>query len=241
MSMDLSILGIVFAIILFIIFFSAVILYLSFRLKETFREEKKRGMLVVKVGFLIGILFLAGTSFYFFAQVLAPSSPSPIQQSENSTDITPIPEPENPIDNGTSSEPEPEPPIDNTPSPPPNDTIIDGRPELSLIISYPSRIRMNTEITITFSITNPTDYVAHDVVIQTSVLFEYFNLIFSTHKVTGHAIEINEILKGTTISSLTLVSANRPGEIRETIFLIFNEMTEQITQDVSISITGGPL
>jgi hypothetical protein len=67
MTADLSIIGIVFATILFIIFLAAVILYLSFRIKETFREEKKRGIMAAKIGFLIGILFLAGGSFYFFA------------------------------------------------------------------------------------------------------------------------------------------------------------------------------
>ena len=240
MSMDLSVIGIVFAIILFIIFFAAVVLFLSFRIKETFREEKKRGFLVVKVAFLIGILFLAGGSFYFFAQILAPTSPTSVTQPENTTDVTPSPEPDNTIDDTPS--PESENPIDDTPLPPSNDTGNEnGRPELSLIISYPSRIRMNTEITMTFSITNPTEYIAHDVVIQTSILFEYFNLVSSTHEVIGNAIEINDISQGTTISSLSLVASNRPGEMRETIILIFNEMTEQLTQDVSISVTGGPL
>jgi hypothetical protein len=212
--MDISIIGIVFAIILFIIFFAAVVLYLSFRIKETFREEKKRGMLAVKVAFLIGILFLAGGSFYFFAQILPSSSP------------TPSPEPDNPND---------------TPLPPSNDNGNEnGKAELNMYISYPSRTRMNAEITMTFSITNPTEYIAHDVVIQTTVLFEYFNLVSSTHKVTGNVIEIGDISPGTTVSSLNLVASSKPREIRDTITLIFKEMTEQITQDISISVTGGP-
>jgi len=212
--MDISIIGIVFAIILFIIFFAAVVLYLSFRIKETFREEKKRGMLAVKVAFLIGILFLAGGSFYFFAQILPSSSP------------TPSPEPDNPND---------------TPLPPSNDNGNEnGKAELNMYISYPSRTRMNAEITMTFSITNPTEYIAHDVVIQTIVLFEYFNLVSSTHKVTGNVIEIGDISPGTTVSSLNLVASSKPREIRDTITLIFKEMTEQITQDISISVTGGP-
>ena len=211
MSIDVSIIGIVFAIILFIIFFAAVVLYLSFRIKETFREEKKRGMLAVKVAFLIGILFLAGGSFYFFAQILTPSSPEP--------------------DN----------PINDTPLPPSNDTGNEnGKPELAMYISYPSRTRMNTEITMTFSITNPTEYIAHDVVIQTNVLFEYFNVTSSTHKVTGNVVEIGDISPGTTVSSLNLVASSKPGEIRDTITLIFKEMTEQIIQEISISVTGGP-
>ncbi len=227
MSFDLSIIGIVFAIILFIIFFAAVVLYLSFRIKETFREEKKRGMLAVKVAFLIGILFLAGGSFYFFAQILAPSSPAPLPQLENTTDVTPSPEPETPID--------------DTSLPPSNDTGNEnGKPELILYISYPSRIRMNSEITITFSITNPTQYTAHDAIIQTSVLFENFELTSSTHTVTGNIIEINDVSPGTTVISINLVVSTKPGEISATIALIFNEMAQPITQNISISVTGGP-
>jgi len=203
MTMDLSIIGIVFAIILFIIFFAAVILYLSFRIKETFREEKKRGMLVVKIAFLIGILFLAGGSFYFFAQILSPSAPSP------------------------------------APLPPSNGNE-EPKPELFLLISYPSEIRMNNQLTMTFTITNPTEYTAHDVIIQTNSIFENFNLISSTHDVTGNIIEIGDISSGTTFSSLELIAESKPGVINENITLTFGEMNQPITKDISISVRGGP-
>jgi len=67
---DLTVIGIVFALILVIIFFSAVALYLAFRIKETFRKETRKSFTIVKIGFLIGILFLAGGIFYFFANNL---------------------------------------------------------------------------------------------------------------------------------------------------------------------------
>jgi hypothetical protein len=237
MSIDLSIIGIVFAIILFIIFFAAIVLYLSFRIKETFREEKKKGFLIVKVGFLIGILFLAGGSFYFFAQILNPS-PISVPESENTTDVIPPSEPDTSSNDTATSEPESS--TDTTPPPTANETTDEsGNPELNLILSYSSKIRMNTEFTMTFSITNPTEYVAHDVVLQTSSLFDYFSIISSTHTVTGAAIELGDISQGTTICSLTLLSSNQPSEVRETLILIFNEMTQQLTKDVSISITGG--
>ena len=214
MSIDLSIIGIVFAIILFIIFFAAIVLYLSFRIKETFQEEKKRGMLVVKVAFLIGILFLAGGSFYFFAQIIAPT-----QEPSSNTDNPP----------------------NDTPLPPSNDTQTENeKPELTMYISYPSRIRISTQITITFSITNPTQYTAHDVIIQTSTLFETFELASSTHTVTGNIIEINDVSPGTTVVSLNLATSNKPGDISDTIALIFSEMDQPITQNISISVTGGP-
>jgi hypothetical protein len=69
---DLSLIGIVITLILFIIFFSAIILYLAFRIKETFREERT-GTTTMKILFLIGVLFLAGGGFYLFAQALQPT------------------------------------------------------------------------------------------------------------------------------------------------------------------------
>ncbi len=202
MSIDVSILGILFALILFIIFFAAIVLYLAFRIKETFREEKRRGILVVKIAFLIGILFLAGGSFYFFARTLTPTPPTP---------------------------PPPSPPSDEN-----------EKPLLALTISYPSKIKMNTRINITFTITNPTDYTAHGVVIQTNVLFEYFSIISSTHEVIGNVLKIGDVQSGATISSLELTSPNRPREIRDIITLSFIEMSEPITQEISISVSGGP-
>jgi len=220
MSLDLSVIGIVFAIILFIIFFAAVVLYLAFRIKETFREEKKRGMLAVKVAFLIGILFLAGGSFYFFAQVLTPQSSLPDNTSPDTT----------PPDNS----------LPDTPLPPSNETETEnGNPKLAMSVSYPSRTKVNTKITMTFTITNPTEYTAHDVVVQTNVLFEQFNAVSTTYERTGNAIEIGDVPSGTIIVSLELTAPSKPQQMGDTITLTFKEMNEPITQEISISVTGG--
>ena len=220
MSLDLSVIGIVFAIILFIIFFAAVVLYLAFRIKETFREEKKRGMLAVKVAFLIGILFLAGGSFYFFAQILTPQSSLPYTT---------------PPDNSSSDTTSPD-----TPSPPSNETETEnGNPELAMSVSYPSRTKMNTKITMTFTITNPTEYTAHDVVVQTNVLFEQFNAVSTTYERTGNAIEIGDVPSGTIIVSLELTAPSKPQQMGDIITLTFKEMNDPITQEISISVTGG--
>jgi hypothetical protein len=64
---DYSIIGIVLAISLAIILLSGLALYLSFRVRETLREEKGRGAKTAKVALLIGLLFLSGGVFYFFA------------------------------------------------------------------------------------------------------------------------------------------------------------------------------
>lgn len=75
LGVDLALLGIVFALVLFILVFSAMVLYVAFRVKETFRGESRRGIVIAKVAFLIGVLFLAAGGFYFLAQVLLPRAP----------------------------------------------------------------------------------------------------------------------------------------------------------------------
>jgi amino acid transporter len=223
MSPDLSVIGIVFAIILFIVFFSAVILYLAFRIKETFREEKKRGMLAVKVAFLIGILFLAGGSFYFFAQVLSPQSSLPDTTAPDTV----------PSDNSSSNTTLPETP------PPSNETETEnGKPELALSVSFPSRTKTSTVIIITFTITNPTEYTVHNVIIQTNEILQKFSLVSSTHEIVGNAIEIGDVLE-TTICSLELSTPGRPGQISDSVTLSFKEMNTPLTKEISISVTGG--
>ncbi len=64
---DYTIIGLVLAISVAIILLSGLALYISFRVRETLREEKGRGARAAKVGLLIGLLFLSGGVFYFFA------------------------------------------------------------------------------------------------------------------------------------------------------------------------------
>jgi len=206
MSLDTSLIGVVFSLILFIIFFSAIILYLSFRIKETFREEKKRSSAVIKVGFLIGILFLAGGSFYYFTNTF---------QNVNNPTSTPTPSP--------------------TPTPTPGST-----PVLSLTASYPSSARMNTKVTVSFTVINSKTATAHGATIQAPILLSNFAVQSSTHNVVGNVINIGDVPPGTTIASLELLTPNKAGTVADTVSLLFQESTAPVTQEVSISVRGGP-
>jgi uncharacterized membrane protein len=200
MNLDASLIGVVFSLILFIIFFSAIILYLAFRIKETFREEKKRSSAVIKVGFLIGILFLAGGSFYYFTNTF-----------QNMNNPTPTPTP--------------------TPSP---------TPVLSLTVSYPSSAKMNTKVTISFTIINTKSATAHGATIQAPILLSNFAIQSSTHSIVGNVINIGDVPPGTTIVSLDLLAPSKAGTVTDTVSLLFQESTTPITQEISISIRGGP-
>ena len=199
MSIDASILGMVFAIILFIVFFSAIVLYLAYRIKETFRSETRRGIIVIKIVFLVGILFLAGGSFYFLAGTFPTSSADPTNEP--------------PIDTGTAL--------------------------LAFVVNSPSTIRMNTDLTVSFTLSNPTAYTAHDVLIHTAGLLDYFTLASTTHPINGNLISLNEVPPGTIICTLELISPDRPRTIRETITVTYLEMTALTTQQISITIQGG--
>ena len=64
---DYAVLGEALAVAVDILVLSGLALYVAFRVRETLRDEKGRGARAAKVGFLIGLLFLSGGVFYFFA------------------------------------------------------------------------------------------------------------------------------------------------------------------------------
>lgn len=208
MSLDFSVIGIVFAIILLIIFFSAVVLYLSFRIKETFRKETRRGSTIAKIAFLIGILFLAGSLFYFFANTFT---------NINDPSITPTPTP--------TDQP--------TPSPTPSQS-----PILILSVSSPSQVGMNSQFSISFTINNPTIFTATGAYLDTDDLFYDFDLQTSTHERTGSIITLGEVSPGATVATVNLISADRARTFTNSITLNFHEMTNPMTESIIISVRG---
>jgi len=194
MSLDLSIIGIVFALILLLIFFSAVVLYLAFRIKETFRKETRKGFTIVKIGFLIGILFLSGGMFYFFASTLGNIG-------------------------GTST----------------------SNPYLNLALSYPSSVAFDSVCTVNFTVINPTSATAHGSTIQANVFFADFLIQSCTHEVVGNVINVGDVPPGTTIVSLSLSTPGKPGTVTDTVSLLYQEMTAPVTQEITVSVSGGTI
>ena len=194
MSLDLSIIGIVFALILLLIFFSAVVLYLAFRIKETFRKETRKGFTIVKIGFLIGILFLSGGMFYFFASTLGNIG-------------------------GPST----------------------SNPYLSMALSYPSSVAFDSVCTVNFTVINPTSTTAHGSTIQANVFFADFLIQSCTHEVVGNVINVGDVPPGTTIVSLNLSTPGKPGAVTDTVSLLYQEMTAPVTQEITVSVSGGTI
>ena len=239
MSFDLSIIAIVFAIILILVFFSAVVLYLSFRIRETFRKETNRGAKIALTLFLIGILFLAGAILYYSAATLT----NPEQTNQPTPTVTPTnqptPKPTNPnlqptlsptpIPSNNGDQPTPTPIL--TPTQNPNQTA-------TFTVFYPSSTTLNSQIALTFTIINPSSLTYKNAVIQTNTLFQSFTVLSSTDTINANIIEIGDLSPGTTTVTLQLGAPNRPGTFTDTATLIYQNIQNELTQQIAITVRG---
>lgn len=218
MSIDLTIIAIVFTLILLLVFFSAVVLYLSFRIKETFRKETKKGTNIIKTAFLIGVLFLAGAIFYFSAATLT-----------NTNQPTPTASP-TPTTNPTKP--------GNAPTPTPTVSASPSSSTPTFTAFYPTATTMDSQITITFTIINPTSTVYKNAIIQTNTLFQSFTVTSATHDVNANIINIGDLPDGTTTVTLQLKAPNRPVEVLDTALLFYQGIQNQPSQQIAISVRG---
>jgi hypothetical protein len=239
MSFDFSIIAIVFTIILILVFFSAVILYLSFRIRETFRKETNRGAKIALSAFLIGMLFLAGAVLYYSAATLTgperTNQPTPTATPTNQ----PTPTPTNP-NSGPTSSPTPAPTNHgNQPTPAPTITPTPNPNQTSTFTSfYPSSVTLDSQIALTFTVINPSSITYKNAVIQTSTLFQSFTVLSSTDAINANIIDIGDLPPGTTTVTLQLRAPNRPGTFTDTATLIYQGIQNQLTQQITITVRG---
>ncbi|MDG6901990.1 MAG: hypothetical protein JRM80_08520 [Nitrososphaerota archaeon] len=86
---DYTIVGTVLALAIAILLLCGLALYVAFRLRETLRDEKGGSTRAVKVAFLVGLLFLSGGMFYFFASGFAsPNGGTVIQTTSSASSST---------------------------------------------------------------------------------------------------------------------------------------------------------
>lgn len=242
MSIDLTIIAIVFTLIMLLVFFSAVVLYLAFRIKETFKKETKKGTNIAKTAFLIGVIFLAGGIMYFSASTLTnthnqQTTPTPIPTTISTPTITPTATP-TPKPGHTQNTIPPTQTSTTTPSisptlAPPATPI----PNLSFSV-FPSTVTSgtNNQVTITFTIYNPTSNTIANAIIQTNDLFQYFKLDSSTSPTSGSTVNVGNVPPGTTTVTLQL-TGKAQASATVTIDLEYQGMSTQPT--VLITITRG--
>jgi len=221
------------------VFFSAVVLYLSFRIRENFSKGTSRAK-ITQTAFLIGILFLAGAILYYSAASLT----SPGQTLQPTPTATPTNQPSptlNPSFNPTIS-PTPEPTThDNQPTPtqsPTPTTSSDPSQPASFTAFYPSTTSMGSQITLTFTIINPSSTTYRNGLIQTDTLFQSFTPISSTHTINANIIDVGDLMPGTTTITIQLQVSNSPGTVTDTATLIYQGAQNQPVQQITILVRG---
>jgi len=96
---------------------------------------------------------------------------------------------------------------------------------------------MNTLLSISFIVNNPTGSTAHVVYVETNGLFADFSVQSSTHEIVGNnVINIGYVPAGAEVVSVELLSPNRPGTFSYTISLRFQEMAAPISRNLSIQV-----
>jgi hypothetical protein len=238
MSLDLTIIAIVFTIILLLVFFSAVVLYLSFRIKETFKKTNRTAKIIQTV-FLLGILFLAGAILYYSAATLTNQNqptPTPTTNPTNNLTNTPNPTATNqPSPTSTNNPNQPTPtytvPPTAAPTTPPGQLV-------TFSAFYPSSTTLDSQLTLTFTTINPTTFTYKNAVIQTNTLLQTFTVISSIKPINANIINIGDLPPGTTTITIILQAPNHPGTYTDNSTLIYQGIQNPPTQQISILVRG---
>ena len=97
---------------------------------------------------------------------------------------------------------------------------------------------MNSELSMSFTINNPTDFTANNVYIETDGLFSDFTVQSSSHEISGSVISIGQASSGILIVNLEVLSPTRARTYTNTITLNYQEMSNPLTETLTIYVRG---
>ncbi|MBI3859428.1 MAG: hypothetical protein HY296_04210 [Thaumarchaeota archaeon] len=204
---DFSLVGIVLAVTLAIILLAGVALYVAFRVKETLGDERGRVARTVKVAFLVGMLFLSGGVFFFFASGFGQSQGASTGVSVTST--TPTTGSTGLTTGATSSMT-----VTTT-------ATATGQGQVSMQVSYPNKVKTNATFTISFLIVNSGGASASSATIDVGRLFSDFRFQSCTNQVSGNYIIIGTLPSGSTVVNLVLQAPSRPAQTSSQVTLTY--------------------
>lgn len=252
MPIDFSLIGTVLAVSLAILALSGIALYIAFRLRETLKEERGRGARVVKLAFLIGLLFLSGGVFYFFAAGFhSPSVTKGTTTPTISSTTTVTTNPGNHKISVSTNSNTSMPPSTTTSSSTTISTNMSSSsstsstitttsssqvPSLSMLLSYPSSVKNGSTFTFSFTIINNGSATADSVTIQAGDILNSFSLVNSNYPISGNVIELGNISPGTIVASLQLI-APKSGQVSGTTTLTYQQMSQPVVESFAIRVS----
>ncbi len=233
---DYTIVGLVLAVSVAIILISGLALYVSFRVKETLREEKGKGAKAAKVGLLIGLLFLSGGAFYFFASGFNAGA------GTGSTQISTQSSASNSSTQTTSSH-----------SSTTTSTSTSSAQGVSMNVQCPTSggsVSTGGTFTCTITIYNLGSSTYQSATLVSSADFAQFSFQSCSKSINGNPasctvassteISLGDIQPGTTILTLGVGAPSSSGQKSCAITLAFPGIAQPITTTFTIQVTNRP-
>lgn len=243
---DVTIVGAVLAITVAILLLSGLALYVAFRVRDTLREEKGRGARAAKVAFLIGLLFLSGGVFYFFASGFGASGGStPVTGTTSATLSTSY--------SSTSSSSSP--PVTSTSSSATSSsstttttTTTTGGGSVTLQASYPSTVSAGQGFYVQFSIYSSGTTALSGASLDLGGLSTTFTVVNATVcdpgcspvTLSGGVINIGTLAAGSTAVQVGLRAPSSPTQFSGTATLNYQGEAQPASAAITIRVSGRP-
>ncbi|QQG48803.1 MAG: hypothetical protein HY247_00315 [archaeon] len=222
---DYTIVGTVLAISVAIILLSGIALYVSFRVKEALKEERGTAARTAKVALLIGLLFLSGGVFYFFAAGFSSGGPTSTLSSSSGFSTT--------VSSTSTS-------VTYTTASPPGSQV-------TMQVSFPDRVVAGSSFTISFTIDNNGPATLTGGSLDVGNLFYTFS-VNSAEKCapacasttwSGSVVQIGDMTPGVTVVTLGLTAPSQPQQFSTSATLYYVGMPQQISATISIQVVSG--
>lgn len=235
---DFTIVGTVLALAIAILLLSGLALYVAFRVRETLRDEKGGGARAAKVAFLIGLLFLSGGVFYFFASgfnVQGGNTSSTLSTSASSTSSS-----------GTLTS-------TSTTSTMTSQTSTSSTTRAQGVSmpapSCPSRVTAGATFTCSIYIYNQGSTTFSSATIVSSGDFSKFSFLGCMESVnggpatsvstTGNSIAVGNLVPGTTVLTLTVQAPSQSGQYSNSVLTLNAPgLSSPISVTFSIQVTA---
>lgn len=235
---DFTVVGTVLAVAVAILILSGLALYVAFRVRETFRDQKGKGAKVVTVAFLVGILFLSGGVFYFFASALNPGTTQSASTTSSSVSSS-----SNSATSATSSS------TTSVRSTSPASTASSTTQGVSMPTPQcPSQVTAGEIFHCTIYIYNLGSTTYSTATLTASGTLYQFTFISCLESVNGgtplpvsttaHTISVGDIVPGTTVLTLTMQAPTQAGQNNNNVLtLTAPGLPQEISQTFSIQVT----
>lgn len=250
---DYTIVGTVLAIAVAIILLSGLALYVAFRVRETLRDEKGRGARAAKVAFLIGLLFLSGGVFYFFAsgfgaQNQATSQGTTSQSSSASSSATVLPTKSSVTSLATSSSTATLTTSTSVLTTTSTTTASAPGSPVTIQVTYPSTVSSGSGFYLQFTVYNSGSAPASGATLDLGSVIYTFTVVNATvcnpqcapAPWSGSIVTVGTVNPGATVVNVGLRAPAQPTQFSGTTTLYYQGEPQPTSATITIRVTGRP-